>query len=117
MVNRGEDYTKSPTYQQYQKLLDSTGRDVQNKTYQAYADIYGWNFPSAKWQARHYKKGGRLTYEEYSKLQKQKDISAAERQNAKLFQRNIEKSVDINQKMINNLSSVSKQLIIKSMTL
>ena len=117
MVNRGEDYTKSPTYQQYQKLIDSTGRDVQNKTYQAYADIYGWKIPSAKWQAIHYRKGGRLTYEEYAKLQKQKDISAAERQNAKLFQRNIEKSIDINQKMINNLSSVSKQLIIKSMTL
>ena len=83
----------------------------------AYSDIYGWSLPSIKWRARYNKKGGTLTYAERSKLQRQKDISAAERQNAKLFQRTIEKSIDTNIKMINNLSSVSKQLIIKSMTL
>ena len=32
------------------------------------------------------------------------------------LQKNIEKTIDTNIKMINNLSSVSKQLIIKSMT-
>lgn len=116
MEDKGEDYTKSPLYQQYQRLVDSTSRDVQAQTNRAYADIYGWKLPSVKWQARYNKKGGALTYAEHSNLQKQKDISAAERQNAKLFQRTIEKSIDTNVKMINNLSSVSKQLIIKSMT-
>ena len=116
MEDKGEDYTKSPLYQQYQRLVDSTSRDVQAQTNRAYADIYGWKLPSVKWQARYNKKGGTLTYVERSNLQKQKDISAAERQNAKLFQRTIEKSIDTNVKMINNLSSVSKQLIIKSMT-
>lgn len=45
-----------------------------------------------------------------------KDTSKAKTENAKLFQKNIEKTIDTNIKMINNLSSVSKQLIIKSMT-
>ena len=117
MEDKGEDYTKSPLYQQYQRLVDSTGRDVQTQMNKAYSDIYGWSLPSIKWRARYNKKGGTLTYAERSKLQRQKDISAAERQNAKLFQRTIEKSIDTNIKMINNLSSVSKQLIIKSMTL
>nr|DAW84457.1 MAG TPA: hypothetical protein [Caudoviricetes sp.] len=109
MSDRGEDYTKSPLYKQYINTVEQVQKENANKYNQAYAKTYRLRMPFAK-------KGGSLTYSEHSKLQNQKDISAAERQNAKLFQRNIEKSVDTNIKMINNLSSVSKQLIIKSMT-
>ena len=113
---KGVDISTLPQYKQYSDLIESLGRENVQVQNQLYSDVYGLRMPRGRWSPVIRKRGGQLTYAERSKLQAQKDTSKAKTENAKLFQKNIEKTIDTNIKMINNLSSVSKQLIIKSMT-
>lgn len=113
---KGVDISTLPQYKQYSDLIESLGRENVQAQNQLYSDVYGLRIPRGRWSPIIRKRGGQLTYAERSKLQAQKDTSKAKTENAKLFQKNIEKTIDTNIKMINNLSSVSKQLIIKSMT-
>lgn len=113
---KGVDISTLPQYKQYSDLIESLGRENVQAQNQLYSDVYGLRMPRGRWLPIIRKRGGQLTYAERSKLQAQKDTSKAKTENAKLFQKNIEKTIDTNIKMINNLSSVSKQLIIKSMT-
>lgn len=113
---KGVDISTLPQYKQYSDLIESLGRENVQAQNQLYSDVYGLRMPRGRWSSVIRKRGGQLTYAERSKLQAQKDTSKAKTENAKLFQKNIEKTIDTNIKMINNLSSVSKQLIIKSMT-
>lgn len=113
---KGVDISTLPQYKQYSDLIESLGRENVQAQNQLYSDVYGLRMPRGRWSPIIRKRGGQLTYAERSKLQAQKDTSKAKTENAKLFQKNIEKTIDTNIKMINNLSSVSKQLIIKSMT-
>lgn len=113
---KGVDISTLPQYKQYSDLIESLGRENVQAQNQLYSDVYGLRVPRGRWSPVIRKRGGQLTYAERSKLQAQKDTSKAKTENAKLFQKNIEKTIDTNIKMINNLSSVSKQLIIKSMT-
>lgn len=113
---KGVDISTLPQYKQYSDLIESLGRENVQAQNQLYSDVYGLRMPRGRWPPIIRKRGGQLTYAERSKLQAQKDTSKAKTENAKLFQKNIEKTIDTNIKMINNLSSVSKQLIIKSMT-
>ena len=113
---KGVDISTLPQYKQYSDLIESLGRENVQAQNQLYSDVYGLRMPRGRWSPVIRKRGGQLTYAERSKLQAQKDTSKAKTENAKLFQKNIEKTIDTNIKMINNLSSVSKQLIIKSMT-
>ena len=113
---KGVDISTLPQYKQYSDLIESLGRENVQAQNQLYSDVYGLRMPRGRWSPVIKKRGGQLTYAERSKLQAQKDTSKAKTENAKLFQKNIEKTIDTNIKMINNLSSVSKQLIIKSMT-
>lgn len=110
---KGVDISTLPQYKQYSDLIESLGRENVQAQNQLYSDVYGLRM---RWSPVIRKRGGQLTYAERSRLQAQKDTSKAKTENAKLFQKNIEKTIDTNIKMINNLSSVSKQLIIKSMT-
>lgn len=112
---KGVDISTLPQYKQYSDLIESLGRENVQAQNQLYSDVYGLR-PRGRWSPVIRKRGGQLTYAERSRLQAQKDTSKAKTENAKLFQKNIEKTIDTNIKMINNLSSVSKQLIIKSMT-
>lgn len=113
---KGVDISTLPQYKQYSDLIESLGRENVQAQNQLYSNVYGLRMPRGRWSPVIRKRGGQLTYAERSKLQAQKDTSKAKTENAKLFQKNIEKTIDTNIKMINNLSSVSKQLIIKSMT-
>lgn len=113
---KGVDISTLLQYKQYSDLIESLGRENVQAQNQLYSDVYGLRMPRGRWSPIIRKRGGQLTYAERSKLQAQKDTSKAKTENAKLFQKNIEKTIDTNIKMINNLSSVSKQLIIKSMT-
>lgn len=113
---KGVDISTLPQYKQYSDLTESLGRENVQAQNQLYSDVYGLRMPRGRWSPVIRKRGGQLTYAERSRLQAQKDTSKAKTENAKLFQKNIEKTIDTNIKMINNLSSVSKQLIIKSMT-
>lgn len=113
---KGVDISTLPQYKQYSDLIESLGRENVQAQNQLYSDVYGLRMPRGRWSPVIRKRGGQLTYAERSKLQAQKDTSKTKTENAKLFQKNIEKTIDTNIKMINNLSSVSKQLIIKSMT-
>lgn len=113
---KGVDISTLPQYKQYSDLIESLGRENVQAQNQLYSDVYGLRMPRGRWSPVIRKRGGQLTYAERSRLQAQKDTSKAKTENAKLFQKNIEKTIDTNIKMINNLSSVSKQLIIKSMT-
>nr|DAR18949.1 MAG TPA: hypothetical protein [Caudoviricetes sp.] len=113
---KGVDISTLPQYKQYSDLIESSGRENVQAQNQLYSDVYGLRMPRGRWSPVIRKRGGQLTYAERSRLQAQKDTSKAKTENAKLFQKNIEKTIDTNIKMINNLSSVSKQLIIKSMT-
>ena len=113
---KGVDISTLPQYKQYSNLIESLGHENVQAQNQLYSNVYGLRMPRSQWSPVIRKRGGQLTYAERSKLQAQKDTSKAKTENAKLFQKNIEKTIDTNIKMINNLSSVSKQLIIKSMT-
>ena len=113
---KGVDISTLPQYKQYSDLIESLGRENVQAQNQLYSDVYGLRMPRGRRSPVTRKRGGQLTYAERSRLQAQKDTSKAKTENAKLFQKNIEKTIDTNIKMINNLSSVSKQLIIKSMT-
>lgn len=113
---KGVDISTLPQYKQYSDLIESLGRENVQAQNQLYSDVYGLRMPRGRRSSVIRKRGGQLTYAERSRLQAQKDTSKAKTENAKLFQKNIEKTIDTNIKMINNLSSVSKQLIIKSMT-
>ena len=113
---KGVDISTLPQYKQYSDLIESLGRENVQAQNQLYSDVYGLRMPRGRWSPVIRKRGGQLTYAERSRLQAQKDTSKAKTENAKLFQKNIEITIDTNIKMINNLSSVSKQLIIKSMT-
>lgn len=113
---KGVDISTLPQYKQYSDLIENLGRENVQAQNQLYSDVYGLRMPRGRWSPVIRKRGGQLTYAERSRLQAQKDTSKAKTENAKLFQKNIEKTIDTNIKMINNLSSVSKQLIIKSMT-
>lgn len=113
---KGVDISTLPQYKQYSDLIESLGRENVQAQNQLYSDVYGLRMPRGRWSPVIRKRGGQLTYAKRSRLQAQKDTSKAKTENAKLFQKNIEKTIDTNIKMINNLSSVSKQLIIKSMT-
>lgn len=113
---KGVDISTLPQYKQYSDLIESLGRENVQAQNQLYSDVYGLRMLRGRWSPVIRKRGGQLTYAERSRLQAQKDTSKAKTENAKLFQKNIEKTIDTNIKMINNLSSVSKQLIIKSMT-
>lgn len=114
----GKDISTLPQYKQYTDLVESLGANAANEQNSLYADVYGLRMPTAnrRWAPIIRKQGGQLSYSERARLQGQKESAKAKNENAKLFQKNIEKAVDNNMKMINNLSSVSKQLIIKSMT-
>lgn len=113
---KGVDISTLPQYKQYSDLIESLGRENVQAQNQLYSNVYGLRMPRSQWSPVIRKRGGQLTYAERSRLQAQKDSAKAKTENAKLFQKNIEKTIDTNIKMINNLSSVSKQLIIKSMT-
>lgn len=113
---KGVDISTLPQYKQYSDLIESLGRENVQAQNQLYSDVYGLRMPRGRRSPVTRKRGGQLTYAEHSRLQAQKDTSKAKTENAKLFQKNIEKTIDTNIKMINSLSSVSKQLIIKSMT-
>lgn len=112
----GVDITTLPQYKQYNDLVERLGADSIQQQNQLYANTYGLRMPARRWSPAIRKSGGTLTYAERAKLQGIKNSAKAKTENAKLFQKNIEKSVEANMKMIDNLSSVSKQLIIKSMT-
>ena len=114
----GKDISTLPQYKQYTDLVESLGTNAANEQNSLYADVYGLRMPTTnrRWAPVIRKQGGQLSYSERARLQGQKESAKAKNENAKLFQKKIEKAVDNNMKMINNLSSVSKQLIIKSMT-
>lgn len=100
------------TSDEYRQLLQKQRekQSILNNAYnQAYADVYNLNYstPTLPWSPTIYKSGGQV----------EKTLIKARTEEAKLFQNNIQQSVKNHIKMINNLSSVTKQLILKAMTL
>lgn len=103
------DITTLPEYDQYIKMQNDISRQYADQYNQAYANIYGLRYTPKRTYTPYisYKKGGVV---EAAKIR-------ARTENARLFQENIKESVKNHKDMINNLSSVTKELIIKSMTL
>ena len=88
---KGVDISTLPQYKQYSDLIESLGRENVQAQNQLYSDVYGLRMPRGRWSPVIRKRGGQLTYAERSRLQAQKDTSKAKTENAKLFQKNIEK--------------------------
>lgn len=103
----GTDITTMPEYKQLQDLQKQKTNDYLNAYNRAYAQIYGLRYPTYQYQKQYFKSGGSV---EVAQIR-------AQTQSAKMFQDNIKEQVRNNIRMINNLSSVTKQLILKSMTL
>lgn len=104
-ADKKEDY--SDLYSQYLKLKQDQNTQFTNDYKDAYARIYGLRFNSPTPTYRPLKDGGKI---EVARIK-------AKTESAKLFQENIKESVRNNIKMIDNLSRVTKELILKSMSL
>ena len=100
---KGVDISTLPQYKQYSDLIESLGRENVQAQNQLYSDVYGLRMPRGRWSPVIRKRGGQLTYAERSRLQAQKDTSKAKTENAKLFQKNIEKTIIIYHQYLNNL--------------
>ncbi len=100
-----EAWDKYDVLKGYDDRINNRWQEIQR---QARASIYGFPYePNFEWNPVIYKKGGSVTERER--------IDRMKRHREKLFQRNIEKSVDHSIKMINNLSEVTKKLILSAM--
>ena len=105
-ADKNEDY--SDLQNQYLKLKQDQNTQFVNDYNDAYARIYGLRFNRPAFTPRPFlKDGGKI---EVARIK-------AKTESAKLFQENIKESVKNNIKMIDNLSRVTKELILKSMTL
>lgn len=105
-ADKKEDY--SDLYSQYLRLKQDQNTQFTNDYNDAYARIYGLRFNSPTPTYRPFlKDGGKI---EVARIK-------AKTEAAKLFQENIKESVRNNIKMIDNLSRVTKELILKSMSL
>ena len=105
-ADKNEDY--SDLYSQYLRLKQDQNTQFTNDYNDAYARIYGLRFNSPTPTYRPFlKDGGKI---EVARIK-------AKTESAKLFQENIRESVRNNIKMIDNLSRVTKELILKSMSL
>lgn len=105
-ADKKEDY--SDLYSQYLRLKQDQNTQFTNDYNDAYARIYGLRFNSPTPTYRPFlKDGGKI---EVARIK-------AKTESAKLFQENIKESVRNNIKMIDNLSRVTKELILKSMSL
>lgn len=105
-ADKNEDY--SDLYSQYLRLKQDQNTQFTNDYNDAYARIYGLRFNGLTPTYRPYlKDGGKI---EVARIK-------AKTESAKLFQENIKESVRNNIKMIDNLSRVTKELILKSMSL
>lgn len=104
--SKGEDYTD--LMNKYTTLREQQSIKFNNEYNDAYARIYGLYYRRPSYTPTPtLKKGGTV---EAAKIR-------ARTESAKLFQDNIKESVKNNIKMIDNLSRVTKELILKSMTL
>lgn len=101
------DITTLPEYAELMQLRKQMQRDQVDQYNNIYSKIYGLRYKPVIRYTPTLKNGGTV---EAAKIK-------AKTQTAKMFQDNIKESVKNNIKMINNLSSVTKQLILKSMTL
>lgn len=105
-ADKNEDY--SDLYSQYLRLKQDQNTQFTNDYNDAYARIYGLRFNRPTPTYRPFlKDGGKI---EVARIK-------AKTEAAKLFQENIKESVRNNIKMIDNLSRVTKELILKSMSL
>lgn len=105
-ADKNEDY--SDLYSQYLRLKQDQDTQFTNDYNDAYARIYGLRFNSPTPTYRPFlKDGGKI---EVARIK-------AKTESARLFQENIKESVRNNIKMIDNLSRVTKELILKSMSL
>ena len=105
-ADKNEDY--SDLYSQYLRLKQDQNTQFTNDYNNAYARIYGLRFNGLTPTYRPFlKDGGKI---EVARIK-------AKTESAKLFQENIKESVRNNIKMIDNLSRVTKELILKSMSL
>ena len=104
--SKGEDYTD--LMNKYTTLREQQSIKFNNEYNDVYARIYGLYYRRPIYTPTPtLKKGGTV---EAAKIR-------AHTESAKLFQNNIKESVKNNIKMIDNLSRVTKELILKSMTL
>lgn len=101
------DITTLPEYAELIQLRKQMQRDQVDQYNNIYSKIYGLRYKPVIRYTPTLKNGGTV---EAAKIK-------AKTQTAKMFQDDIKESVKNNIKMINNLSSVTKQLILKSMTL
>lgn len=105
-ADKNEDY--SDLWDQYSRLKQDQNTQFTNDYNDAYARIYGLRFNRPTPTYRPFlKDGGKI---EVARIK-------AKTESAKLFQENIKESVRNNIKMIDNLSRVTKELILKSMSL
>lgn len=105
-ADKNEDY--SDLWDQYSRLKQDQNTQFTNDYNDAYARIYGLRFNRPTPTYRPFlKDGGKI---EVARIK-------AKTEAAKLFQENIKESVRNNIKMIDNLSRVTKELILKSMSL
>lgn len=105
-ADKNEDY--SDLWDQYSRLKQDQNTQFTNDYNDAYARIYGLRFNTPTPTYRPFlKDGGKI---EVARIK-------AKTEAAKLFQENIKESVRNNIKMIDNLSRVTKELILKSMSL
>lgn len=105
-IDKGEDY--SDLLEKYQTLQRNQNIQFTNDYNDIYSRIYGLHFNRPSFTPTPtLKRGGTV---EAAKIR-------AKTESAKIFQENIKESVRNNIKMIDNLSRVTKELILKSMSL
>lgn len=104
----GTDITMMPEYKQYQALKKSLLNKYTEEYNKAYANIYGfrnWGRPAYN-PVYTFRDGGNV---DVAKIR-------AKTESAKLFQKNIQDTIKNHIHMIDNLSQLTKELILKSMS-
>ena len=114
--NTEDKWKSSPEYQnaltQYNKAIETASNNYKTGMIDARRNIYKYNpFLFT------YKSGGQLSYPERALLNRPKDFNKSLLSDRKLFHKIVSDSQKENNKLIMSLSGLTKELIIKSMTI
>lgn len=114
--NTEDKWEVSPEYQnalaQYNKAVETASNNYKTGMINARRNIYKYNpFLFT------YKSGGQLSYSEKALLERTKDFNKSLLSDRKLFHKIVSDSQKENNKLIMSLSGLTKELIIKSMTI
>lgn len=121
-TNKGGDFDSSDVGKKFkssiQADLSNWTIDQQNNLLKERAKLYGINLPSnylytKSWQNK-FKEGGKLTAKERIEIEKAKGKDRMEIQNAKSMSKYREKDIESKEKILSEMSSLTRELILNA---